>query len=174
MKKNKKILIFITLALSLILLASCSTSKDSQTKTSKENSVFPGWNFSVVDVKLNTSLEDISTSVGYGGEASTNKISAKPKAGNSYLLIKILAEKKEGTEVIAWDKMLVKDSNGNTYSRMEDSFLEDYGFKRMKGTPLNFGSNEGWIAYEVPSGAIDLKLNYTSEAGTMTTNLELK
>lgn len=170
----KKMLIFLTLAVLLTTFAACSSAKNSQTNASQEKAVLSGWDISVVDTKMNASLEDISTDVGYGGETSTNKISSKPSTGNSYLLVKMIAEKMEGTEVVDWDKMKVIDSNGNAYPRINDSFLEDYGFKRMKGTPLNFGNNEGWIAFEVNSAAKDFKINYTSDAGTLSINLALK
>ena len=34
----------------------------------------------------------------------------------------------------------------------------------MAGTALNFGSNEGWIAFEISDGAEGLELNYAFEA----------
>ena len=35
---------------------------------------------------------------------------------------------------------------------------------RMAGTTLNFGSNEGWIAFEINENADELELSYPFEA----------
>ena len=47
---------------------------------------------------------------------------------------------------------------------MEDDFISELGMTRMAGTALNFGSNEGWIAFEIGDGAEGLELNYAFEA----------
>ena len=88
------------------------------------------------------------------------------------MLIKIIAEKKEGSETIAWTDFHVVDSSGNTYPRLYDSFLEDFGFKRMKGTTLSFGKNEGWIAFEVDDDSSGYKLQYDSGQGILYLDLE--
>jgi len=56
--------------------------------------------------------------------------------------------------------MTLSDSNGNEYKRVEDIFISDLGMKRLPGTTLNFGSYEGWIAFEVKKEAKGLTLKY--------------
>ena len=56
------------------------------------------------------------------------------------------------------------DSEGNEYSRMDDEFISELGMTRMAGTTLNFGSNEGWIAFEIDENAEGLELSYPFEA----------
>ena len=47
---------------------------------------------------------------------------------------------------------------------MSDEFLTDLGMTRMTGNTLNFGSNEGWIAFEIDENAETLELCYPFEA----------
>lgn len=47
---------------------------------------------------------------------------------------------------------------------MDDEFITELGMTRMAGTTLNFGSNEGWIAFEIDENAEGLELSYPFEA----------
>lgn len=161
----------IFLILAVFCLTACGSSSNDNPSNSTGNEGVKGWKISVLDSKVNDSLENISTSVGYGGGTSTSKVTKKPAEGKTFLLVKLLAEKEEGTAVINWNNLKVMDSSGKFYSRMEDNFLEDEGFKRMRGTSLNFGTNEGWIAFEVDKGDKDLYLKYSSADGSISTKL---
>ena len=63
-----------------------------------------------------------------------------------------------------WANLKLTDSEGNEYSRMDDEFISELGMTRMAGTTLNFGSNEGWIAFEIDENAEGLELSYPFEA----------
>ena len=49
---------------------------------------------------------------------------------------------------------------------MSDEFLTDLGMMRMTGNTLNFGTNEGWIAFEIDENADNLELSYPFESET--------
>lgn len=173
-KKTWAILMMLILTFSL---AACkqdsSTSSESSSSKSVSTTVSAGgWEISISNYQKSDSLEDISTNVGYGGAVSSNKVSQKPEEGKVFLLVKMTAEKKEGSNTIDWSKLSLVDSDGNKYSRMSDEFLEGFGFKRMKGTTLSFGKNEGWIAFEVNKDSTGFKLQY--DYGSETASLELK
>ena len=78
--------------------------------------------------------------------------------------IKLLIEKDGSKETIEWNKLKLTDGSGTEYTRMSDEFLTDLGMTRMTGNTLNFGSNEGWIAFEIDENAENLELRYPFEA----------
>lgn len=122
-----------------------------------------GWKITVEDVEKNTSLENVSVELGYTG-VETSDYQKEADQGKIFCLIKLLIEKDGSKETIEWDKLKLTDGNGNEYARMEDEFLTDLGMARMTGNTLNFGTNEGWIAFEIDENATDLELEYPFEA----------
>lgn len=156
----------------IIFLIFTLSSRNKDVENSKESAYVAGWSFTIEDYQMSDSLEDISTTVGYGGTSTSNEVSAEPKPGKKFLLVNMILEKTEGSETIDWKNMKLVDSSGKTYSRLHDSFIEDFGFKRMKGTTLSFGNNQGWIAFEVDGGAEDFVLQYSFNNETV--ELDLK
>lgn len=128
-----------------------------------ETASVAGWNLTVEDVELNDSLENVSVSLGYTG-VETSDYQKDADDGKTFCLIKMSIEKDGSKESIDWAKMKVTDSEGNEYERMSDEFLTDLGMKRMPGNTLNFGSNEGWIAFVVNDDAEGLELSYSFES----------
>lgn len=122
-----------------------------------------GWKITVEDVEKNTSLENVSVELGYTG-VETSDYQKEAEQGKIFCLIKLLIEKDGSKETIEWDKLKLTDGNGKEYTRMEDEFLTDLGMARMTGNTLNFGTNEGWIAFEIDENATDLELEYPFEA----------
>ena len=57
------------------------------------------------------------------------------------------------------------------YTRIDDEFLTNLGMTRMAGTKLNFGSNKGWIAFEIKEDASGLTLSYPFESETYSCEL---
>lgn len=125
-----------------------------------------GWRIEIVDSTQGSELNDISVVLGYTG-TGTEEFSKKAEEGKEFLLVKLLCEKEDGQEVIDWDKLVVTDKDGNEYKRIEDSFITDLNMKRLPGTALNFGSNEGFIAFEVEEGAEGYTLTYPFEEGDL-------
>ncbi len=122
-----------------------------------------GWHIVTEYVQINKSLENISVAMGYSG-VQTSEFVKTAKEGNVFCMVKLLIEKEGSREEIDWEKMTLTDGDGISYQRTEDEFISDLGMKRMPGTKLNFGSNEGWIAFEIPEQAADqLTISYPFE-----------
>ena len=111
-----------------------------------------GWNITVEDVEL-----------GYTG-VETSDYKKEADAGKTFCMIKLKIEKDGSKETLDWANLKLTDSEGNEYSRMDDEFISELGMTRMAGTTLNFGSNEGWIAFEIDENAEGLELSYPFEA----------
>ena len=140
-----------------------ATDGTSSSTFDSETASVAGWNLTVEDVELNDSLENVSVSLGYTG-VETSDYQKDADDGKTFCLIKMSIEKDGSKESIDWAKMKVTDSEGNEYERMSDEFLTDLGMKRMPGNTLNFGSNEGCIAFEVNDDAEGLELSYSFES----------
>lgn len=124
-----------------------------------------GWNITVEEALSSPSLENVSVSLGYS-DVETSDFLKEAGEGNTFCLIKLLIEKEGTTEAIEWKNLRLTDGDGNEYSRMDDAFLTDLGMLRMSGSTVNFGENEGWIAFEIKENASDLTLSYPFEAGS--------
>lgn len=122
-----------------------------------------GWNITVEDVEINSSLENVSVELGYTG-VETSDYRKEADAGKTFCMIKLKIEKDGSKETLDWANLKLTDSEGNEYSRMDDEFISELGMTRMAGTTLNFGSNEGWIAFEIDENAEGLELSYPFEA----------
>lgn len=122
-----------------------------------------GWNITVEDVEINASLENVSVDLGYTG-VETSDYKKEANTGKTFCLIKLKIEKDGSKESLDWAKLKLTDSEGNEYTRTDDEFITELGMIRMAGTTLNFGSNEGWIAFEINENADGLELSYPFEA----------
>lgn len=129
-----------------------------------------GWQFVVEKLEKNKSLENVSVDLGYTG-VETNDYVKEASDGNVYYLIKMQINKDGSTEAIDWTSLKLTDSDGNEYTRIDDEFLTNLGMIRMAGTKLNFGSNEGWIAFEIKEDASGLTLSYPFESETYSCEL---
>jgi len=129
-----------------------------------------GWHIVTENVQINDSLENISVALGYSG-VQTSEFVKSADEGNTFCMVKLLIEKQGSKEAIDWENMCLTDGEGNEYHRIEDEFILDLGMKRMPGTKLNFGSNEGWIAFEIPEKAEDLTISYAFEEETYSCEL---
>ena len=129
-----------------------------------------GWQFVVEKLEKNKSLENVSVDLGYTG-VETNDYVKEASDGNVYYLIKMQINKDGSTEAIDWASLKLTDSDGNEYTRIDDEFLTNLGMTRMSGTKLNFGSNEGWIAFEIKEDASGLTLSYPFESETYSCEL---
>ena len=78
-------------------------------------------------------------------------------------MLKMKIEKDGSKEKLDWENLKLTDSEENEQIRMDDEFVAEAGMKRMTGTALNFGLNEGWIAFEIDEKAESLELSYPFE-----------
>lgn len=127
-----------------------------------------GWTMSIDNVMIAAELSNTSEVLGYSSASSTT-FDQKANDGNTYVLINMIIKKDGAAENLKWDNMILTDANGNEYKRIDDSFIDSLTWKRMSGTDLNFGSHEGWFAYEIPEdkAASGLTLSYKFENETM-------
>lgn len=178
---NKMLRMFLASILAVALcfsLTACSGNEsktnDGQAGSEAGSNAFElkGWNVEVSDVRVTNNLSDTSTSIGYGGDISSEVFEKKPSDESlNFCLVKFKMDKVDSSDVIKWDNVTVVDQDGSVYNRIDDSFLEDVGFKRLKSSDINFGENEGWISYEVPQSTTSLKLRIT--IGEETKEIEL-
>lgn len=143
-----------------------TTDSENQEMTQNAGESVGGWKIEIVDSTQGSELNDISVVLGYSG-TGTEEYSKEAEEGKEFLLVKLICEKEEGQEVIDWDKLTVTDKDGNEYKRIEDSFITDLNMKRLPGTALNFGNNEGFIAFEVEEGASGYTLTYPFDEGEL-------
>lgn len=133
--------------------------------TEKDNSSsasVAGWKIEFEDSLVDHSLENAKAVLGYG-EVETSNYKKEAGDGKVYCLIKLKIKKEDSSEVIDWSKLKLKDNNGTEYTRLQDEFISDLGMKRLPGTTLNFGENEGWICFEVDENAQKFTLEYQFE-----------
>ena len=169
MKKRKAILA-VVFALSMTLaMVGCGSLSNSDTSRQEEQTnqetrklEVGGWEFTQEEAIRNNSLENVSVDLGYTG-VETSDYKKEASQGKTFCLIKMQINKKDSAEDIVWDKLILKDEKGNEYTRIDDSFLTDLGMMRMPSASLNFGENEGWIAFEIDENAKDLTLTYAFE-----------
>ena len=126
---------------------------DAGSGAAEKNSVYEegGWKVTYEDVLTDTKLENVSTQLGYT-DVSTSEYHKQASEGKKFCMIKLIFEKVDSKEEIDFTKL---------------KLVDDLGMKRLQGTKLNFGTNEGWICYEVDESATQLTLEYPFEAGTL-------
>lgn len=135
--------------------------KEEEKAPEKKTAEAAGWKMEVLNYKITTSIEDIKSDLGI---KKINKdlvpIPTEAKEGYEYVFIHLNMEKVDSMEQIQWDKFYLMDNLGNSYTRIDDSFLTDLGASRMTGMDLNFGIKQGWIMFEIKEGYNQLRLDY--------------
>ena len=121
-------------------------------------------------------LSGTQSDLQYSGETVQTQIMENPGKGNMFLIVQMVVEKTQaGTSAFSWDRLFVMDSGGTRYSRSDnDSFLENYGYTRIKSTDLTIGTNEGAACFEIPSSSVadTLMLVYESDEGNISIPLK--
>lgn len=131
-----------------------------------------GWHIVVENVMVRKDMRNVTVDLGYT-DVETSEYAFEASEGKLLCLVKLNIEKAGSRENIDWQKMLLTDSQGREYTRMEDEFIADLGMKHMTGLALNFGVNEGWIAYEIDEDAEGLTLSYAFEEAPFTCALNM-
>lgn len=133
------------------------------------------WNITVMNSQIVEAFTGTENSMQYNGENISTEIQETPGEGNVFLLIEMQIEKVQtGASAFLWDHLYISDSSGNRYQRCaNDSFLESYGYTRIKSTDLTLGAYEGCICFEVPDETdVDaLTMHYESDEETLSITL---
>ena len=125
-----------------------------------------GWRVVLENTMRDTSLKNAAVVLGYT-DTTTNEFVQEAPEAKEYFLIKMIITKDNSKENLQWDKFILRDSDNNIYHRSDDIFIEELGMKRIPGTDLNFGSHEGWIAFEINKEAEGLTMQYEFESETL-------
>jgi hypothetical protein len=163
MQKTKiKILIVLLSFFQATIFTSCQAPKPNPT---------PGlaWQIAVSKVEIKPDLSATESVTQYDGSTIDMVHSQTPEIGNVYLILDVSISKadNQSTATFEWQSLVVNDSSGNTYQRLEnDTFLEQYQYiPRLTGLPLRFGENSGWVCYQIPAAVATgkLTLEYSAE-----------
>ena len=120
------------------------------------------WTVSVHEYKIVNGLESVDDVRQYDGSIAKVPHKNVPSKDNVFVLLNLDVKKNvSGNHPLVWDNLILRDSNGNSYSRMQDVFLIDYKYDRLPATDLKL-DGKGWICFEVPADAAKkLKLIYS-------------
>ena len=116
------------------------------------------WTVSVHEYKIVDGLESVDDVRQYDGSIAKVPHKNVPSKDNVFVLLNLDVKKNvSGNHPLIWDNLILRDSNGNNYTRMQDVFLTDYKYDRLPATDLKL-DGKGWICFEVPADAAK-KLN---------------
>jgi|GEM_PF-1105786 len=164
----KKTIYLLLAAGTALLIAACS-SGDTQGTASQDSQQTYDWAIVLVSSKTADALNATKDVPKYNGDISQETVESKPREGCVYLLLKLEIQKQaSGAANFEWKKLSIQDSSGNSYQRMEnDTFLETFGYSRIKSTDLTLGKNEGFVCFEIKkeSAAGGLELIYEDPQG---------
>lgn len=163
-----------TLALSLLVLALSANALAAE-GTAEEAPLYDdtvaGWHIMVENTLVREEMKNVTVELGYTDVQTSEYEKAAPE-GKAFCMVKLLLEKAGSKEKIVWDDLVLTDKAGQEYHRIDDSFFAELGMKHMTSLDLNFGINEGWIAFEVDKDAEDLTLSYAFKEETFLCELE--
>ena len=164
---KKRVFIYLTLPL-LVLLGACSNGASDDAVGSGS----PGRSEAVADVtqsemwtvelsraEMTDTLTATLAAIQYGGDILETVSEIVPGAGNSFLLLELTIEKTGvGRASFSWGEAHITDKDGNIYYRHpNDTFLTNLGIPRLKGTDIVLGKESGYICFEIPKDASDLR-----------------
>lgn len=134
------------------------------------------WRIDVLESKSNSNLSEIQETTQYDGTKTSQNISNLAQPNNLFVLVNLKLEKQiDGGISFDWNNLFLKDQNNHQYFRLDDSFLELYNFERLPNTTLQIGTQEGWVAFEVPSKNVkNLVLVHETNEGVNSQSLNIK
>jgi len=163
MRKNKIIVdVFLLFFCPILILSGCQAPKTAPTLPLT-------WQIEVSKFEIKDSLNAVESVSQYNGSKIDVVHTQSPDAGNVYLIMNVAVSKtdNQSTTPFDWQWLVVNDSSGNSYHRLEnDTFLVQYQYTpRITGLELRFGGNSGWMCYEIPASVASGKLTlaYTAE-----------
>jgi len=152
----------LTLSLLCFVLVGCQN-----TPKSSDQSQFI-WQITADDTKIENHLSTDTTITHYDGSSEKVTITQDATSGYVYVLVHLeLKKDKAGGSLFSWNKLVLKDSKGTTYPRIDDLFLVSHKFERMTQLDVRLGNVQGWIAFEIPESSSNkvLMLIYKADEG---------
>jgi len=98
--------------------------------------------------------------VQYGGGILETTSEVIPESGFVFLLLELTIEKTgTGRASFSWSDAHILDKEGNIYYRHpNDTFLANLNIPRIRGTDIVFGTEYGYVCFEILINAEGLKL----------------
>ena len=166
----------------LLILAGCGNTVSSgktQNLTSLETTVNQtelDWKITVDAAEKVKNLASSQAVAQYNGSKANVNYNEAPDAGKEFLLVKLTVKKQAvGKSTFSWKNCYVMDENGNKYERMQDdTFLEHYGFKRLKAVDLTMGENTGYICVQVDEKASKFQFVHETDKATDQVEIPIK
>lgn len=163
---KKNIISGCVFVIALFFLCACQANPSSPVTATAIDQSHNAWSIMVVGWESVSDLSGSQLVQQYNGDVTQMQFVDKPEDGKVFLLVDLVIEKQvSGPSTFKWQDLMVKDAEGNTYTRMEnDTFLKSYNFPRLKSTDLTLGTNKGYIVFEIPSEVVKngLSLVYSS------------
>lgn len=115
------------------------------------------WQITVAETVMHDELHTVTPVTQYDGSVVNINYDQVPGENNCYILVNLAVKKASaGNSVFSWADLVLQDAQEISYNRHEnDIFLSDHDYKRMTGTDLKLGTNEGWICFEIPKSAAE-------------------
>lgn len=177
---NRRLLIVATAI--LFVLTACGgptatggTQKSSSSATTVNQAELE-WKITVDAAEKVKNLASSQAIAQYNGGKTNVNYSETPDAGKEFLLVKLTVKKQAvGKSTFSWKDCYVTDENGNKYQRMQDdTFLEHYGFKRLKAVDITIGENTGYICVQVDEKAAKFQFVYETDKATDRVEIPIK
>ena len=118
------------------------------------------WRVKLLSADMTSSLITTRAALQYGGGVLETTNEVLPSSGHYFLLMGLIVEKiGVGRAAFSWDDAHITDSYGNIFFRHpNDTFLTHLNIPRLRGVDMVFGSEYGYVCFEIPHGAEGLQL----------------
>ncbi len=157
--------IITALLLAALLLGLCACGRG-QTRTASDQSAFT-WQIQLLGYEVKTALHTDAGVPQYDGAVLDVAYDNAPSEGCTFLILTLDIQKsRAGGGGFDWQKLTVRDADGNAYSRMaDDAFLSSHTYNRLPGTALQIGGSRGSICFEIPEKAAKGEMTLVYAAG---------
>jgi len=117
------------------------------------------WRVELLSAEMTQSLITTRAALQYGGGVLETTSEVLPAAGHSFLLMGFIIEKTGvGRAAFSWNDAHIVDSEGNVFFRHpNDTFLTHLNIPRLRAVDMVFGSEYGYVCFEIPYGAEGLR-----------------
>lgn len=152
----------------LLALALCLTGCGGEKEQGVPDQSAFTWKFEISQAVWSDGLHTVRQSTQYDGTVIETEYEKMPEAGQALLLVELRVYKDQaGGQAFSWEDVALEGEDGDTYTRLPDSFLMEFGYDRLPGTELRLKENRGWICFQLPEAAegMEWTLTHRSEEG---------